>query len=191
MTPEQQAVVDRIMGLADEAIEDAEEAMRERCARGPGQRVYNQQKVESRTALRATIEELALQAAPAGLTDEQERAAFESVIGGPPYERDVRRFADDDSSAWPGNYRDINVDLAWHIWQARAALSAPEQAAQQADARDAARYRWLRSVANSYRLVPRVIRTQVIDGVRATHELTGDDLDAAIDAAMTASKKEG
>ena len=35
-------------------------------------------------------------------------------------------------------------DLGWAAWQARAALAATQPAAQGMDARDAARYRWLR-----------------------------------------------
>ena len=44
------------------------------------------------------------------------RKAFEDVISGPPYERSVERFGND--SAWPGSYADIDVDLAWCIWEA-------------------------------------------------------------------------
>lgn len=47
-----------------------------------------------------------------------DREDFEAAISGPPCERDVRRFHDDpDRAAWPGNYRDIAVDLAWCMWQ--------------------------------------------------------------------------
>lgn len=42
------------------------------------------------------------------------RAAFEAWISAPPYEREIERFGD--GSAWPGNYRDIDVDLAWNAW---------------------------------------------------------------------------
>jgi len=53
-----------------------------------------------------------------------ERAAFEAVISGPPYELSVARFPDDATRyAWPGNYKDRAVDLAWNIWQARAAIA--------------------------------------------------------------------
>jgi hypothetical protein len=50
----------------------------------------------------------------------QEREAFEKEITRFPYEKDVRRFPDNDRQAWPGNYRDIDVDLAWQMWQERA-----------------------------------------------------------------------
>ncbi len=42
------------------------------------------------------------------------RAAFEAWISSPPYEREIERFGE--GSAWPGNYRDIDVDLAWNAW---------------------------------------------------------------------------
>lgn len=42
------------------------------------------------------------------------RAAFEAWISAPPYEREIERFGE--GSAWPGNYRDIDVDLAWNAW---------------------------------------------------------------------------
>ena len=44
------------------------------------------------------------------------RAAFEAWISAPPYEREVERFGD--NSAWPGNYRELDVDLAWCAWSA-------------------------------------------------------------------------
>ena len=42
------------------------------------------------------------------------RAAFEAWISSPPYEREVERFGE--HSAWPGNYRELDVDLAWCAW---------------------------------------------------------------------------
>jgi len=58
------------------------------------------------------------------MTDE--RKAFEAEISGPPYELDIDRWPNDQERyAWPGSYCDRGVDLAWCIWQARAALSAP------------------------------------------------------------------
>lgn len=53
-----------------------------------------------------------------------ERTAFERTISGPPYERNTERWPDDHTSAWPGNYKDYPVDLAWALWQERAALAA-------------------------------------------------------------------
>ena len=49
------------------------------------------------------------------------RAAFEAWISAPPYEREVERFGD--SSAWPGNYRELDVDLAWCAWSAAMAAT--------------------------------------------------------------------
>jgi hypothetical protein len=48
------------------------------------------------------------------------RAAFEAFICGPPFELDVRRFPDDDTSAWPGSYKKSYVELAWQAFQAGA-----------------------------------------------------------------------
>lgn len=50
------------------------------------------------------------------------RAAFEAWISGPPYEREVERFGD--GSAWPGNYRELDVDLAWCAWSAAMATTS-------------------------------------------------------------------
>lgn len=44
------------------------------------------------------------------------REKFEAFISGPPYELEVARFGD--TSAWPGNYKDIGVDLAWQAFGA-------------------------------------------------------------------------
>ena len=45
------------------------------------------------------------------------RSQFESWISAPPYERSVDRFPDDQEKwAWPGQYRDIAVQLAWEAW---------------------------------------------------------------------------
>ena len=49
------------------------------------------------------------------------RAAFEAWISAPPYEREVERFGD--TSAWPGNYRELDVDLAWCAWSAAMATT--------------------------------------------------------------------
>lgn len=54
------------------------------------------------------------------------REEFEAWISSPPYEREVERFGD--GSAWPGSYREIDVDLAWCSWSAsRSALAAPAE----------------------------------------------------------------
>lgn len=47
------------------------------------------------------------------------REAFEVWITAPPYERDVSRWPTDaDASAWPGQYRDLAVQLAFEAWTA-------------------------------------------------------------------------
>jgi hypothetical protein len=52
------------------------------------------------------------------------REAFETAISASPYERGIARHPDDATrSAWPGNYRDIAVDLAWCMWQEAWRLS--------------------------------------------------------------------
>lgn len=44
------------------------------------------------------------------------RETFEEVISSSPYEKDVSRYSlDDTRNEWPGNYRDINVALAWDV----------------------------------------------------------------------------
>jgi hypothetical protein len=58
-----------------------------------------------------------------------ERAMFEAFITRPPFEREVQRYPmDEEQYAWPGQYRDIDVEMAWEAWQARAALRADERA---------------------------------------------------------------
>ena len=53
-------------------------------------------------------------AAPAGSA----RSSFEQWISGPPYERDLHRWPMDETNhAWPGQYKDIAVQLAWESWQ--------------------------------------------------------------------------
>lgn len=47
------------------------------------------------------------------------RLAFETWITSPPYERDADRWpVDEERYAWPGQYRDITVQVAWEAWQA-------------------------------------------------------------------------
>lgn len=49
---------------------------------------------------------------------EQERKRFEAWISKPPFEKVISRFPNDERvTAWPGQYRDINVDLAWNAWR--------------------------------------------------------------------------
>jgi len=46
------------------------------------------------------------------------RAEFEAFISLPPHEKEISRFPGDGSSAWPGSYKNLIVDLAWDAWQA-------------------------------------------------------------------------
>ena len=53
------------------------------------------------------------------------RSAFEAWITDPPMEKDVvRNSTDDRKSAWPGQYRSYEVQLAWEAWC--AALEATD-----------------------------------------------------------------
>lgn len=44
------------------------------------------------------------------------RAEFERVISRPPYEHMCDR--NSDNSAWPGQYKRYETQLAWDLWQA-------------------------------------------------------------------------
>lgn len=45
------------------------------------------------------------------------RRSFEKWIGGPPYERKLYRWPMDETKyAWPGQYKDIVVQIAWEAW---------------------------------------------------------------------------
>ena len=46
------------------------------------------------------------------------RERFEKWISEGPFERSVERYSLDPMvAAWPGGYKDIDVDLAWLAWQ--------------------------------------------------------------------------
>lgn len=56
------------------------------------------------------------------------RSSFEKWISAPPYERDTYRWPQDETKhAWPGQYKDIAVQLAWESWQ-QAQNAAPSGA---------------------------------------------------------------
>lgn len=45
------------------------------------------------------------------------RRSFEEWVSGPPYERDPYRWPiEEKTHAWPGQYKDIAVQLAWEAW---------------------------------------------------------------------------
>lgn len=47
------------------------------------------------------------------------REQFEAAISASPFERSVARWPNDPTKhSWPGAYKDLNVDLAWCMWQA-------------------------------------------------------------------------
>ena len=46
-----------------------------------------------------------------------ERETFEAWISSPPFEREVGRWPSN-GVAWPGQYREDEVELAWCAWQA-------------------------------------------------------------------------
>lgn len=50
------------------------------------------------------------------------RAQFEAFISSPPYEREIDRFEDNDTTAWPGSYKDIAVELAWDAFSRGVSL---------------------------------------------------------------------
>lgn len=46
------------------------------------------------------------------------RSSFEQWISGPPYERSASRYPENEQvSAWPGQYKDYAVQLAWEAWR--------------------------------------------------------------------------
>lgn len=55
------------------------------------------------------------------------RPKFEAWISAPPFERDLDRFPEDETKwAWPGQYRDMTVEVAWEAWQ-EATIRAEER----------------------------------------------------------------
>lgn len=57
---------------------------------------------------------------------EQARKQFEAWIARPPYERETHRQGQ--SNAWPGQYHDYQVQLAWEAWQSALASLPPGDA---------------------------------------------------------------
>jgi len=49
------------------------------------------------------------------------RRTFETWIHDPPYEREIDRWPmNEERYAWPGQYKDIAVQLAWDAWRESA-----------------------------------------------------------------------
>lgn len=46
------------------------------------------------------------------------RQAFEAWITAPPYEKGVERWPEEYIVSWPGQYKEMCVQLAWEAWQA-------------------------------------------------------------------------
>jgi len=59
--------------------------------------------------------------------DDDTRARFEKWIAAPPYEKKVMRYPDHSEAAWPGQYRDYEIDLAYCAWQAALSAYAVEE----------------------------------------------------------------
>lgn len=59
---------------------------------------------------------------------EAERLAFELWATSPPIEANIERWPNDaERFAWPEDYQDIAVSLAWDAWIARAEQARREQ----------------------------------------------------------------
>lgn len=55
---------------------------------------------------------------------EPTRDQFEAWISAPPFERSIARYPENFEYAWPGCYRDIDVELAWEAWREAFAAGA-------------------------------------------------------------------
>src|SRR6185295_3401359 len=52
------------------------------------------------------------------VNENETRIAFEKWVSTPPFEYDCDRWPNDESKhAWPGQYKDISVQLAWEAWK--------------------------------------------------------------------------
>jgi len=52
------------------------------------------------------------------MTEEQLRNYFESFINGSPYEKSIDRYPDDaEKYSWPGNYKSLEVSMAWDAFR--------------------------------------------------------------------------
>lgn len=60
-----------------------------------------------------------------------DRERFEAAISASPYEKSVARWPNlPVEFAWPGGYKDLNVDLAWWMWQASRKQALEEARAE-------------------------------------------------------------
>jgi len=63
------------------------------------------------------------------VNEHDQRRGFEQWISQPPYERVISRWEKDRTRAWPGQYKNYEVQLAWEAWQ-----EAQRQKAEQKEA---------------------------------------------------------
>lgn len=75
-------------------------------------------KQHSTTTLAAIAEE-ALEQIETKRSQYDSREEFERWIYAPPYERGINKYPyDHQREAWPGQYEDLAVQLAWEAWKA-------------------------------------------------------------------------
>lgn len=117
----------------------------------------------------------------AGEREAKERAAFEAWADDQGFPLKRVGLGDD--------YQDLRTQGPWEAWQARAALLEP---VGEGDARDAARYRWLREQEwfEGPLCVLRDPKRVLTQGIGLGADCPSRDrLDTAIDAAIAASPK--
>jgi hypothetical protein len=52
------------------------------------------------------------------MSEAEERERFEKWVSSPPYEKYINRYPDEDTfHAWPGQYMNSGIQLAWEAWQ--------------------------------------------------------------------------
>jgi hypothetical protein len=52
------------------------------------------------------------------VSEDDIRTAFEVWVTSPPYEESSERYPNDPTKyGWPGNYKDIRVDMCWQAWK--------------------------------------------------------------------------
>lgn len=101
-----------------------------------------------------------------------DRERFESIISASPYEKSVARWPNlPVKFAWPGGYKDLNVDLAWHMWQA-SRKQALEEALEELQSQSANGGRWLSTDAEL--ILYRIGADSCINAVRSLANPEGE-----------------
>jgi hypothetical protein len=59
--------------------------------------------------------------------ESENRKRFEEWISDEPYSKPTDRFSDSAKAAWPGQYKDIAVQLAWEAWNESMAAMPNEK----------------------------------------------------------------